>query len=264
MVLGMRKDWGRQAVDRVVRITSAIDELPQDGEGDAAVVVDVIRSTTTAITAVTTGRRCFPVATIDEAVERAKSIPEPLLVGELGGTMPYGFDVTNSPAAIAERLDTWRPMVLLSTSGTQLMRDPGRRGPVFVACLRNYSVMATHLLERHRTITLVGAMTRGEFREEDQLCCAWIAELLVAEGYRPTGQTSEIIDRWRGAPAEALTASKSCTYLRDTGQVRDLDFILGHVDDVDEVFRIRRGEVIRWSEDLSGRVPLEHLRRSVG
>jgi 2-phosphosulfolactate phosphatase len=260
----MREDSGGWTWDRMVRITSAIGQLPEGGGGDATVVVDVIRSTTTAITAVTTGRRCFPVATIDEAVARAESFHEPLLVGELGGTMPYGFDVTNSPAAIAERWDTRRPMILLSTSGTQLMRDAGRRGRVFVACLRNYSAMATHLLGRHRTITLVGTMTRGEFREEDQICCARIAELLVAEGYRPTGLTVEIIDRWRGAPAEALTASKSCAYLRETGQVRDLDFILGHVDDVEEVFGIRLGEVVRWSEDLSGRVPLEHLRRSVG
>jgi len=64
----------------------------------AVVSVDVIRAATTAVTSVFLGRRCFPVPSIEVALPLAARLDHPLLVGELGGNMPYGFDLTNSPA----------------------------------------------------------------------------------------------------------------------------------------------------------------------
>ena len=50
----------------------------------AIVAVDVIRATTTAITAAATGRRCFPVPTIGAALDLAQELDHPLLAGESG------------------------------------------------------------------------------------------------------------------------------------------------------------------------------------
>src|SRR5205085_231772 len=86
---------------------------------DAIVAVDVIRATTTAVTAVALGRICFPVPSLEAAVRIEAKLERPLLVGELGGNMPHGFDLTNSPAALAKRTDVSRPMILLSSSGTK-------------------------------------------------------------------------------------------------------------------------------------------------
>src|SRR2546423_10649354 len=90
-------------------------------EGHAIVAVDVIRATTTAITAVDRGWRCFPVPSLEVAVPLAARLERPLLAGELGGSVPYGFDLNNSPAAIASLEDVSRPLILLSTSGTRLL-----------------------------------------------------------------------------------------------------------------------------------------------
>ena len=49
--------------------------------------------------------------------------------------------------------------------------------------LRNRRAVAAHLAAAHARVTLLGAATGGEFREEDQLCCAWIAEAMVASGF---------------------------------------------------------------------------------
>ena len=89
----------------------------------AIVPVDVIRATTTAITGVAQGRKCYPVSSIEEATAVANNIQNPLQVGELGGNMPYGFDLQNSPFLIASRTDVDRPMILLSTSGTRLITE---------------------------------------------------------------------------------------------------------------------------------------------
>src|SRR2546427_7334111 len=43
--------------------------------------------------------------------------------------------------------------------------------------------------------------------------------------------TTELVERWRDAPADAWVGSHSAAYLRRTGQLDDLDFILGHLQD---------------------------------
>jgi 2-phosphosulfolactate phosphatase len=207
------------------------------------VVVDVIRTATTAVTAVALGRRCFPVTSLEAATELARRLEDPLLVGELGGHMPFGFEVTNSPALLARRTDVARPMILLSSSGTQLIC--AARGSVYVACLRNYRAVVRHICGVPADVAVIGAGTRGEFREEDALCCAWIAAGLLDSGFEAAdGLTLETIERWAGRPADSFVSGNSAAYLRATGQLHDLDFILSHVDDLDAVFTRTNGEIV--------------------
>jgi len=53
-----------------------------------------------------------------------------------------------------------------------------------------------------------------------------------------------LIDRWAGAELEVIAAGESAAYLRRTGQVEDLAFVLSHVDDVDAAFLLLDGEVV--------------------
>lgn len=122
---------------------------------------------------------------------------------------------------------------------------------MYAACLRNYSAQIKHLIAHHAKVAVIGAGSRGQFREEDQLCCAWIAEGLLAAGYEPQDeQTLAIIQRWSGAPAESVASSASAEYLRNTKQTKDLDFILEHIDDLDEVYRFERSQITRHVEEL--------------
>jgi 2-phosphosulfolactate phosphatase len=211
---------------------------------DVVVAVDVIRATTTAITAVEAGMRCFPAQTLEEAHELKQRLGDCMLVGELGGSIPDGFDLTNSPATLAA-LDGGRrrPVVLLSSSGTRMIGEARAGHTVYVASLRNYSAQADAL--EGRDVTLIGAGSRGEFREEDQLCCAWIAERLVGSGHEADVETRELIGRWHGQPAEAIRMSESVSYVTRTGQLEDLDFILEHIDDVDSAFVLAADEIVR-------------------
>lgn len=214
---------------------------------DALVAVDVIRATTTAVTAVALGRRCFPIPSIEAVARVQPKLERPLLVGELGGHMPHGFDLTNSPAAIAKRTDFWRPMILLSTSGTRLVC--AARGGVYLGCLRNHDALVQYLAAHHDNVTIAGVGTRGEFREEDALCCAWIAAGLMNAGYdvRDAG-TMDQINQWADRPADAFVGGKSTEYLRATNQLDDLKFILEHVNDLDWIAYCAAEEVIRVSD----------------
>lgn len=205
--------------------------------GYAVVATDVIRATTTAVTALATGRSCYTAASVEEAWQIASLLEHPLMAAEQAGETPPGFDMTNSPAAVAKRADVWRPMVLLSSSGTRLLAAARGAEAVYAGCLRNVSALAEHLIGHHPRVALFGAETKAEFREEDQLCCAWIAARLVDAGYEPEDAAARaLIARWRDAPADAILVSNSAAYLRRSGQLDDLEFVLSHVDDVAEVY----------------------------
>ncbi len=214
----------------------------------AVVVVDVIRATTTAITAVSKGRRCYIATSIEGALSLAGGLKNPLFAGELGGNKPYGFDLNNSPTEIDQREDNERPLVLLSTSGTQLISNAGKCEVSYVACFRNYRAMTNHLINRHNHIALLGAGTRGEFREEDQMCCAWIGAELMNFYYEPEdSRTIDIVNRWRSEPVDACARGKSAEYLRNSGQQKDLTFILTHINDLDSVYSILDNQIVKIS-----------------
>jgi 2-phosphosulfolactate phosphatase len=93
-------------------------------------------------------------------------------------------------------------------------------------------------------VRILGADSRGEFREEDQLCAARIASALTTDGYRVADTpTEEVVQRFGQAPDDVFLMGKSAKYLRDTGQNEDLAFVLEHIDDLDRVFVLEGGEV---------------------
>jgi 2-phosphosulfolactate phosphatase len=228
----------------VVVVDCFASSLSRYRDGWAVVGIDVIRATTTAVTAASTGRRVFPVRDLDQAAALAQVLPDPVLAGEQGGDRPAEFEENNSPAAFARRRDVHRPLVLLSTSGTQLIHQVGPRDAVYATCLRNASAQVEHLVGRHERVAVIGAGTRGAFRDEDQLCCAWVAAELVRAGYKPLQWTTGVIERWRDADLGSIAVGPSADYLRRSGQLRDLDFILSHVDDVDDVFAVDDGQLV--------------------
>jgi 2-phosphosulfolactate phosphatase len=222
----------------------------------AIVAIDVIRATTVAVTAVATGRRCVIAADLEDAAILRDALGDAVLAGELGGSMPYGFEMNNSPADLVARDDVQRPLVMLSTTGTQLMlAATASRHGAYVACLRNVSAVARYLIGRHQRVAVIGAGSRGEFREEDQMGCAWLADHLVRGGYQVADQaTSQLVERWRGVAATGIENSNSVAYLRRTHQLRDYDFTIAHVDDLDLVCAMKGNEV--------GRVSLESPKAS--
>jgi 2-phosphosulfolactate phosphatase len=202
------------------------------------------------VTAVALGRRCFPVPSLEAAVPLAAKLTNPLLVGELGGSMPYGFDLNSSPADLEARTDIHRPMIFLSTSGTRVICGAEEWQAMYVACLRNYSAQIAYVAAHHPRVAVIGAGSRGQFREEDQLCCAWITQGLLAAGYGALNeQTTAIVEQWRGAAVDVICNGASADYLRNSGQVRDLEYILAHVDDLDDVYRYEHGQVVKQAQE---------------
>jgi 2-phosphosulfolactate phosphatase len=234
---------GRRSVAIDVFASSAANH-----RGRAIVAIDVIRATTIAVTGIAVGRRCFVASDVTDALEIRRRLGGAILAGEIAGEKPREFDMNNSPAELLERVeaDPDRPLVILSSSGAELMLEAPRwTTQPYVACLRNVSAVARHLVQLDAEVTLIGAGSRGEFREEDQLCCAWIAERLADAGFEPADDvTQALIDRWHGSSVRDIEISNSVSYLRRSGQLRDFHFIASHVDDLDLVTSIQGNELL--------------------
>ena len=235
-----------------VTIACFHEHLPPVARGSAVVAVDVIRATTTAITAVAAGHRLYPAGSMEAAVRLAADLDRPILAGELGGVQPYGFDLQNSPCEMQDMVGSSRPIILLSTSGTRLMTEAAERGVCYPACLRNTSAQARYLAQAACDAVILGADSRGQFRDEDRLCCARIARVLVEAGHTVADRLSaEVLERWGDAPDDAFVGGRSATYLRDTAQEHDLEFVLEHIDDLRSVYTVERGEVRELTSDSS-------------
>src|SRR3989442_12070667 len=93
--------------------TVVIDCFPESAKkyrfGYAVVAVDVIRATTTAVTAVSLGWRCFPTPSLEAVGPLAARLDNPLLAGGRGGDMTQGFDQTQKSGGKGPPTDFPRP-----------------------------------------------------------------------------------------------------------------------------------------------------------
>lgn len=211
----------------------------------AIVIVDVLRASTTIVSALSKGFKIYPVQTTDEAFILASALKNPLLVGELGGNVPFGFDMTNSPVEITKSNDTERPIIFVSSSGSQLMRNSIGADAIYISSFRNFSAVAEYTSTRHERIAIIGAGTRGQFRREDLMGCAWLGEKLQKRGFESGNVlTTGYLMRWKGYGAENIRDGRSAEYLTRTEQVKDLDFTIEHIDDADIVPALVNGEII--------------------
>ena len=78
--------------------------VPGGLAGNVAVVIDVLRATSSIATAISSGcRGIIPTGSRDEALALKESHPEALLGGEIRSRKIDGFDLGNSPGTMARK-----------------------------------------------------------------------------------------------------------------------------------------------------------------
>ena len=158
----------------------ALPELVQPDEmaGAAAVVIDVLRASTTIIHALAAGADAVrPCLEVDEARVLAGELAgqQAILAGERNGLAVAGFDLGNSPDEFTPERVANRPVVFTTTNGTRAMARCRHAARVFVGAFVNAAALGD-VLAQHEEIHLVCSGTRGAATEEDLL----LAGLLVA------------------------------------------------------------------------------------
>lgn len=219
---------------RAVRIDALPGSAWRHSGYDAIVCVDVLLSTTTLVTAVAQGRRVLVAGDTPQAS---------LLQAGVGGSMVL-TDVLESPddalrfagpSRLAREGREGRAVVHVSPlAGMMAAAPPGAR--VYVACVRNLDATVGELARRHRRVVILGAGDRGEICSEDQMTAAWLAIRLRQRGFELEDRnTVGEVQRWGGFDPSLIGLSRSAERLRNRGRGVEVEFVLGHVDDLDVV-----------------------------
>ena len=164
-----------------------VPESVGSAEGpDAAVVIDVLRATTTIAWALQNGAEAVQAfADLDELRSQSDQWPQAsrLLLGERGGCMLEGFDLGNSPVAVTPELVQGKRLFMSTTNGTRALQRVRDVACVVTAALPNRRAVAERLLaNKHRWILILGSGWEGSYSLEDSLAAGAIADLLVTAG----------------------------------------------------------------------------------
>ncbi len=157
-------------------------DVPQGDLPEAAVVIDVLRATTTIAWALHNGAEAIQTfADLDDLRTSASQWPESsrLLLGERGGQKIEGFDLGNSPVAVEPERVAGKRLFMSTTNGTrslQRVRDVNR---LYTMALPNRQAVAQELLQlQPESLWIVGSGWEGTYSLEDSLAAGALAVVL--------------------------------------------------------------------------------------
>jgi 2-phosphosulfolactate phosphatase len=203
---------------------------------DTAVVIDVLRATSTITLALASGyERVLVAGSIDEA--RTLRSDDRVLAGELRCARAPGFDLGNSPEETLEPRGA--ELVLATTNGAPaIVGSAAVAGEVLAASLLNLEAVAAQI--GGGDVLLVCAGTDGRVSIEDVYLAGRLSALL--EGERSdAAQIAEAVAAAYPTALAALEASAGAVGLRREGLHSDIAFC-AQESIVDAVPRLTRTE----------------------
>lgn len=156
--------------------------------GTQAVVIDLLRASTTICAAVHAGAACIrPVLEPEEAhtLQAMLAPRECILGGERKGVLIPGFDLGNSPRSYTPERIRGRDVIFTTTNGTRAIHAAPREGAsrVLVGCFANLSSVVNSIRSDGRDAHIVCAGTNGDVSMEDVLCAGAIVSRLCEAGF---------------------------------------------------------------------------------
>ncbi len=194
--------------------TSAAEVEPTDVQGRTAVVIDVIRATTTIVEALANGATAiYPTRSTEDALRLVGSLgrEDTLLCGERKGLMIEGFDLGNSPREFDRDRVEGRGIVLSTTNGTQALAAAAGADRVLVAALLNLNAIAK-ALKGTSDLAIICAGKEGAFSLDDVICAGLLLERVLEADPEP----ATLNDAARGALALAEHLVPDRDLLADT------------------------------------------------
>lgn len=229
---------------------------PRDLQGKTVVVIDVLRATSTILTALANGcREVVPVVEPEEAFALAGRLGRDrcLLGGERKGIKIPGFDLGNSPAEYKREVVAGKTVVLCTTNGTTALKEAQSGAEVLVGAFLNMSRITSYLKQVTGEIVLFCAGKEGAPALEDLLCAGMIVDHLVfaakkepVEELTDTAKIAMFAARQMAAgpgPVVALAQTEHGRYLSSLGFTGDLRYC-GQVDLLSSMAVFEGGRII--------------------
>jgi 2-phosphosulfolactate phosphatase len=224
--------------------------------GKTVVMIDVLRASTTIITALRNGaKEIIPVNTVESAVKISGNLfgDVILLGGERNGKMIEGFHLGNSPAEYAEERVRGKSIIFSSTNGSQAMVKARYAREMLVCAFVNLSAVATFLREAGRDCLIVCAGSGGMFSLEDAVCAGGLIQKISEDprltlGLSDAAQAALTLHKTLGRSIlRMLKATEHGRYLTEIGFENDLAACAA-VDSV-PVLPLLAGSVVKLRRD---------------
>lgn len=149
-------------------------------EGKTIIVTDVLRATSTMISALEVGVNCvIPVASRAEAKEFIGKEGH-LVAGERDGKKVEGFDLGNSPLLLKENKEMLqsKTLVMTTTNGTKAIKLSEGADKIYIGALTNVAALAEVLKEDENELLVVCAGWKNRVNIEDTLFAGALCEAL--------------------------------------------------------------------------------------
>jgi 2-phosphosulfolactate phosphatase len=174
-------------------------------EAPVAVVVDVLRATSTIAQALASGyRRVYCCREVEDALALRERLGEGLLGGERNAVRIEGFDIGASPREVLE--PRGKTLIYSTTNGTRaVLAAASACRQVLLGSLLNLDAVAEVVKD---DCTIVCAGFQGQFALDDAYCAGRIVQLLSAE-VTDAAKASEIL---AGSFRTALDGLHARTY----------------------------------------------------
>jgi 2-phosphosulfolactate phosphatase len=150
-------------------------------EAPTAIVVDVLRATSTIAQALAAGyRRVLCCGELEQARALRAALPDAIVGGERDAIRIEGFDAGASPREFLEpRAET---LILSTTNGTRAILTAAERSEdVLLGSLLNLSAVAAAARSRESDAVVLCAGFKGAFALDDAYCAGRIVALLEAD-----------------------------------------------------------------------------------
>jgi 2-phosphosulfolactate phosphatase len=238
---------------------------PEELLGGSAIVIDVLRSTTTIVHALAAGaREVVPCAEVDEARRIARQFPpdQVVLGGERGGLAVKGFDLGNSPEDYTPARLRGKTLVITTTNGTRAMAHARTAAQIFLGAFVNVSALCEQLQGR-QAIHILCSGTEGQSSDDDNLLAGMMVDRLQRGdglGHVLNAQAITAQEMWLhkfalplALGAERLEPERLAEALRDTPGGRNL-VELGLDADILAAARIDRFTIVPELDPVTFRI----------
>ena len=159
------------------------EDVPETINPDTAVVIDVLRATTTIAWALENGADSIRTFTeLSELNQEALKWPSEkrLLLGERGGKIIEDFDLGNSPIGVIPEIVKGKRLFMSTTNGTRALNRVRNFNTLFTLSLPNRSAIGKRLLlENPHEVCILGSGWEGSFSLEDSLAAGALATFLL-------------------------------------------------------------------------------------
>lgn len=150
--------------------------------GKTTVVIDVLRATTTIVTALSNGaKEVIPVSSVEFAMKVSGNFfgGQTLLSGERNTKKIEGFNLGNSPLEYTKEAIQGKSIVLFTTNGSKAIVKAKFSENLVMCAFTNLGSIAKYCVELDKDLEIVCAGKTGGFCMEDSLCAGrLISEIL--------------------------------------------------------------------------------------